>query len=106
MIGIDAGIYTREVASFQVGEWRVHPSLNRISRNGHDQRVEPKVMRVLETLAEKPGEVVSRDDLVARIWPGVFVTDDVLHRTIRELRRAFGDDTANPRYIETIRKRG
>lgn len=94
------------MTSFQVGDWQVHPPLNRLSRGGEDVRIEPKVMRVLECLAETPGEVVLRDELVARIWPGVFVTDDVLHRTIRELRRAFGDDTANPKYIETIRKRG
>ena len=43
---------------------------------------------------------------MARVWPGVFVIDDVLHRAIRELRRVFGDDTANPTYVETIRKRG
>ena len=63
-------------------------------------------MQVLEALAETPGEVVTREQLVARVWPGVFVSDDVLHRAIRELRRAFGDDTGNPTYVETIRKRG
>jgi Tol biopolymer transport system component/DNA-binding winged helix-turn-helix (wHTH) protein len=90
----------------QVGEWTVHPSLNRLSRGGEDVRVEPKVMQVLEALAETPGQVVTRDSLVARVWPDVFVSDDVLHRALRELRRVFGDDTANPSYIETIRKRG
>jgi Tol biopolymer transport system component/DNA-binding winged helix-turn-helix (wHTH) protein len=94
------------VEQFEVGEWVVQPSLNRLSRNGDDVRVEPKVMQVLEALAETPGEVVTREQLVARVWPGVFVTDDVLHRAIRELRRVFGDDTANPAYVETIRKRG
>ena len=84
----------------------MHPSLNRLSRNGEEVKLEPKVMQVLEALAETPNEVVSRDALVARVWPGVYVTDDVLHRAIRELRRVFGDDTASPTYIETIRKRG
>ena len=63
-------------------------------------------MQVLEVLAETPGEVVTRETLVARVWPGVFVSEDVLHRAIRELRRIFGDDTSNPTYVETIRKRG
>ena len=94
------------MSGFQVGEWQVHPSLNRLSRNGDEVRVEPKVMQVLEALAETPNEVVSRDTLVERVWPGVYVTDDVVHRAIRELRRVFGDDTANPTYVETIRKRG
>jgi hypothetical protein len=40
------------------------------------------------------------------VWNGVFVTDDAVHRTIRELRRRFDDDAEAPRVIETIRKRG
>lgn len=84
----------------------MHPTLNRLSRGGEEVRVEPKVMQVLEVLAETPGEVVTRETLVARVWPGVFVSEDVLHRAIRELRRIFGDDTSNPTYVETIRKRG
>lgn len=94
------------MSEFQVGEWSVHPTLNRLSRNGDEVRVEPKVMQVLEVLAETPGEVVTRETLVARVWPGIFVSEDVLHRAIRELRRIFGDDASNPTYVETIRKRG
>lgn len=94
------------VKPFFVGEYEVQPSLNRLTRNGEEIRVEPKVMQVLEALAETPGEVVTREQLVARVWPDVFVSDDVLHRAIRELRRAFGDETAKPEYVETIRKRG
>lgn len=84
----------------------MHPSLNRLSRGGEEVRLEPKVMQVLEVLAETPGDVVTRDTLVARVWPDVFVSDDVIHRAIRELRRVFGDEPAKPEYIETIRKRG
>jgi Tol biopolymer transport system component/DNA-binding winged helix-turn-helix (wHTH) protein len=94
------------VKGFAVGGWQVHPSLNRLTRNGNEVRVEPKVMQVLEALAESPGEVVTREQLVARVWPDVFVSDDVVHRAIRELRRALGDETAKPAYVETIRKRG
>lgn len=100
------GVYTQAVNAFIAGEWQISPSLNRMSRGEREVRLEPKVMQVLERLAETPGEVVTRDALVARVWPDVFVTDDVLHRAIRELRRAFGDDTAKPVYVETIRKRG
>ena len=63
-------------------------------------------MHVLVCLAENAGEVVPREELIARVWPDVFVTDDVLHRAIRELRRILGDSSSHPRYIETIRKRG
>jgi Tol biopolymer transport system component/DNA-binding winged helix-turn-helix (wHTH) protein len=91
---------------FQVGDWIIQPSVNRLRRGDEVVRLEPKVMQVLVCLSEDAGEVVSREDLIARVWPDVFVTDDVLHRAIRELRRVFGDSSSQPRYIETIRKRG
>ena len=84
----------------------VDPSLNRVTSEGQTVQVEPKIMHVLVTLADRPGEVVTRDELMASVWPGVFVTDDVLHRAIRELRRLFDDDAEQPAVIETIRKRG
>ena len=84
----------------------VDPSLNRVTSDGLTVQVEPKIMHVLVALADRPGEVVTRDELMACVWPGVFVTDDVLHRAIRELRRLFADDAEQPAVIETIRKRG
>jgi DNA-binding winged helix-turn-helix (wHTH) protein len=53
-------------------------------------------MQVLLCLVEHAGEVVTRESLVARVWPDVFVSDDVLHRAIRELRRVFGDSASAP----------
>jgi Tol biopolymer transport system component/DNA-binding winged helix-turn-helix (wHTH) protein len=91
---------------FVIGQWRAQPSLNRLTRGEEVVRLEPKVMQVLVCLADGGGEVVTREELIARVWPDVFVTDDVLHRAIGELRRVFGDSHAAPRYIETIRKRG
>jgi len=91
---------------FKIHDRLVDPSLNRVTYGGETVQVEPKIMHVLVALAERPGEVVTRDELMARVWSGVFVTDDVLHRAIRELRRLFDDDPEQPRVIETIRKRG
>jgi Tol biopolymer transport system component/DNA-binding winged helix-turn-helix (wHTH) protein len=89
-------------SDFRVAGWLVQPSLNRVSRGDEIVRLEPKVMQVLVCLCETPGEVVTRETLIARVWPDVFVTDDVLHRAIATLRRTFHDPAA----IETIRKRG
>src|SRR3954451_8855983 len=91
---------------FRLHQRVVDPSLNRVTSADRTVQVEPKIMQVLVALAERPGEVVTRDDLMARVWPGVYVTDDVIHRAIRELRRLFGDDAEQPAVIETIRKRG
>ena len=52
--------------SFEVGEWTVHPSLNRLSKNGDDVRVEPKVMQVLEALAENEDGAITLVEIVER----------------------------------------
>jgi len=93
-------------AGFWVGEWLAEPTLNRISRDGDDVAVEPKVMEVLVCLASHPGRAVTKDHFFETLWEGMVVTDDSLSRCISELRKHFGDDSRDPRYIETIRKTG
>ena len=58
------------------------------------------------SLARKPGEAIPKDQLLKTIWPDTFVTDDVLVGSISELRRVFEDDAREPRFIQTIPKRG
>ena len=94
------------VASFEVGPWIVQPSLNVIYSEGTTHHVEPKVMQVLVCLIEHAGEAVSKESIFHIVWPDTFVTDDVLKRSILELRRAFEDDARQPRIIQTIPKRG
>lgn len=87
---------------FRVAGRLVEPSLNRID----GAQIEPKIIQVLVALASRPGEVVTREELMTLVWGDVFVTDDVLNRAIREIRRLFADDAERPRVVETIRKRG
>ena len=63
-------------------------------------------MEVLVCLAEHTGEVVPKEKLLQAVWPDIFVSDDVLTRSVSELRRVFGDDAHASRIIETIPKRG
>src|SRR5437588_1448520 len=91
---------------FRVGPWLVRPTLNSIAQNGTSNRVEPKVMEVLVCLAEHAGEAVPKEKLLQTVWPDTFVSDDVLKRSVSELRRVFGDDAHESRFIETIPKRG
>ncbi|HET7208133.1 MAG TPA: FlgO family outer membrane protein [Terriglobales bacterium] len=91
---------------FQLGAWIIQPSQNAISRNGTTIRLEPKMVEVLLCLAEHPGETVSKDELLRRVWRETFVTDDVLTRCISELRKAFGDDPKEPHVIQTIPRKG
>jgi TolB-like protein len=92
--------------SLKVGSWIVDPSLNSMSFEGRAVRLEPKVMGVLQCLAQHPGETLSKEQLFQAVWPNIIVTEDVLKRCIAELRRAFDDDARNPHIIETIAKRG
>jgi TolB-like protein/DNA-binding winged helix-turn-helix (wHTH) protein/tetratricopeptide (TPR) repeat protein len=91
---------------FHLGDWRVEPRLNAVSRNGTTFRLQPKIMEVLVCLAQHAGEPVSKENLLGSVWPGTFVTDDVLTRAISELRRVFEDDAQQPHFIQTIPKRG
>jgi len=90
---------------FQIGEWVISPRLNSLSQNGHSVRIEPKVMQVLLCLAEER-DVVSKEKLMQTVWTDTFVTDDVLTRSISELRKIFADNPKNPRFIQTIPKGG
>jgi len=95
---------------FYVGDWKVEPLLNHISRTTDSETesrsLEPKVMDVLCLLASKPGETVTKQVFMDTVWSDTVVTLDVLSRCISELRKALGDDSRNPIYIETIRKTG
>ena len=90
----------------RVGHYRVDVRARRIIGEGGEVRVEPKVMEVFCCLAERPGEVVSKEEFMEEVWSDAIVTDDALLRCIAELRKAFGDDAQRPEYIETIRSQG
>lgn len=65
-------------------------------------------MRVLWFLVERPGRLVTRQELQEKLWPGhpAEEVDDSLNSTMKKLREALGDDAGKPLYIETIPRRG
>lgn len=91
---------------FQLGDWLVDPGSGRLRRGDREVKIEPKVMDVLVYMAQHPGEVVSRKSLEDRVWTGAVVGYDAISGSIIKLRKALGDDPRNPRYIETISKKG
>jgi DNA-binding winged helix-turn-helix (wHTH) protein/TolB-like protein/Flp pilus assembly protein TadD len=92
--------------SVQIGDWSSDRDGNALRRGDVVVRIEPKAMDVLTLLAARAGGVVSREELFSAVWPGVVVGDEALTQTIIKLRRALGDDSRSPAYIETISKRG
>src|ERR1044071_2401080 len=89
-----------------IGDWSVEPALDVLRRGAATVRLEPKTMELLVALASRPGEVVSREELLSAVWPGVVVGDEALSQAVTKLRKALGDDVRAPTYIETISKRG
>jgi adenylate cyclase len=92
--------------TINIGEWVLDRENNELRRGSEAARLEPKAIEVLALLAESAGTAVSREDLLAKVWPGVIVGDDALTQAIIKLRKALGDDAHHPKYIETISKRG
>ncbi|MEM1180044.1 MAG: winged helix-turn-helix domain-containing protein [Acidobacteriota bacterium] len=93
----------------QIGDYDFDPAVGALSRRGSDddaRRLEPKVAALLGLLANRGGELVPREDVMASLWPDVVVGDDALPRCVLKLRRALGDDAKAPRYVETVPKRG
>ncbi len=78
----------------------------RLWRGKRPIALRPKTYAVICYLAERPGVLVTRDELMDAIWPGVAVAPDTLSQSIRELRRALGDDARAPRFVETVHGRG
>jgi TolB-like protein/DNA-binding winged helix-turn-helix (wHTH) protein len=79
-----------------------------LRKNGVRLRLRGQPLQVLEILLERPGDLVTREDLQARIWPAdTFVDfDHSLHNAIARVREALGDSAETPRYIETLPRRG
>ncbi len=96
--------YNRSV--LLIGDWQVNPSSGQISRDGQTARLETRTMRLLVCLAERAGEVVSIDELIADAWSGVTVSQDSVYQAVASLRRLLGDDPKQPTYIETVPRLG
>ena len=92
----------------RVGECLVDVPLREIHASGarRPARITPKSMGVLRVLADNAGRVVTREALLMAVWPDTMPTNDVVTQAITQLRKAFGERSDGPRYIETIAKSG
>lgn len=91
---------------FHIADWTVDPAAHRLQRGGTEVRLEPKVMALLVCLAHRAGELVTREELERLVWDGTVVGYDALTSSINKLRKALGDDSRQPRFIETVSKKG
>jgi DNA-binding winged helix-turn-helix (wHTH) protein/tetratricopeptide (TPR) repeat protein len=78
----------------------------RLCRGDSPVELRPKVFQVLRYLVEHAGRLVTRDELLDAVWPGLAIAPETLTQVIAELRRALGDDAHHPDFIQTIHRRG
>jgi DNA-binding winged helix-turn-helix (wHTH) protein/TolB-like protein len=91
---------------FRILEFLVEPQRNCITGPDGAVSLQPKIIDVLCALADRQGQVLSREALIDQIWGVEFGADESLTRAISQLRKVFGDTRGEPRIIETIAKRG
>ena len=93
---------------YQFGPFEVNPASGELLKNGRRIRLQELPCRLLVALLQNAGEVISREELRSRLWPdNTFVDfDSSLRVAVGKLREALDDDAEDPRYIETIPKRG
>jgi predicted ATPase len=92
-------------AAVRFGPYCLDPSQG-LRRGKNEVRLTPKALAVLRVLAARPGQVITKDELFRLAWPDTIVSDAALASCIQELRRALRDDARQPRYIETMHRRG
>jgi len=88
------------------GPYRFDLGTEQVWRGKQAVKLTPKALVLLRTLATRAGELVTKEELLQAGWPQTAVSDDALTACIQELRRALGDDARQPRYIETVHRRG
>jgi DNA-binding winged helix-turn-helix (wHTH) protein/tetratricopeptide (TPR) repeat protein len=93
---------------YQFGPFEVNPASGELLKNGRRIRLQELPHRLLVALLENPGELISREELRSRLWPDdTFVDfDSSLRVAVGKLREALDDNAEDPRYIETVPKRG
>ncbi len=95
-------------SSVRFGVFELDARAGELRRSGHRVALQPQPLEILRALIERPGEVVTREELRRRVWSnGAYVDfDRSLNKAIVKLRDALGDDADSPRYIETLPRHG
>lgn len=91
---------------FRFGEFELDLGRYELRRNGESVKAEPRVLEVLNYLVEHRNRVVSKEELLDKLWPDVHVSDSALTTAIRDARRALGDSPTDPLWIRTVYGRG
>ncbi len=95
-----------EARIFSFARFRIDPANQELWRDSEIIAVRPKTFQILLYLVENPRRLVSRQELLGSVWPGVVVSGNLLRAYVWELRKILGDTAKSPRYLETVNRRG
>jgi DNA-binding winged helix-turn-helix (wHTH) protein/tetratricopeptide (TPR) repeat protein len=91
---------------YEFGPYRLEVAQRVLTRTGETIALTPKATEILILLVTNAGQLVEKDELLKEVWPDSFVEDSNLTQNIFQLRRTLGDERAEPKYIETVARRG
>ena len=98
----------QEQSAFQFGVFELNPQTRELRKHGVKLKLQDQPLHILTLLLEHPGEIVTREEIQKRLWPeNTYVDfDNAINSAVRKLRDALGDSPENPRFIETLARRG
>jgi DNA-binding winged helix-turn-helix (wHTH) protein/Tol biopolymer transport system component len=88
------------------GEFTLDSEQARLSCQGKELAIEPKLFELLLLFVAQPNAIISRQDILKTLWTGSLVTDNAVNKLVANLRKVLADDPKSPRYIQTVPKRG
>lgn len=99
-------MFSHEIPIFRFEDIEVDVRRGRLKRGSEERHLRQKAFSVLVYLLENNGSVITKDELIDRVWNGAAVVDDALVQCIKDIRRVLNDDPHRPRFIRTIPKLG
>ncbi len=98
---------SQQTSKIRFGIFELDTLSGELLKAGTKVRLQEQPFQVLKALLERPGEVLSREELQRRLWPDETFVDfeDGLSTAVRKIRQALGDSASSPRFVETLPKR-
>jgi DNA-binding winged helix-turn-helix (wHTH) protein len=88
------------------GAFQIDPRTWTLTNAGRSVDLSPRLVEILAYLAARAGTIVTKDELLDHFWPDVHIAENTLTRAIADIRKAIGDSSESPKYVQTLARRG
>ena len=92
--------------TFRFGPFTLDRGAYRLQKGDAPLALPPKVLDLLFLLVSRPSSLVTKEDILQALWPDVAVTDNAITQVVSDLRQALGDSSSEPKYVQTVPRRG